>query len=306
MAGNSEFVQNRNKIFGGLTFENNSVVTYFNENSGSDSKDAIRLDFNIPYDLNSNKSFDANLLISKIDEIAKVMSTVTYNHGQYYKYNDRQSNFKSDMEEIDVSASFEYIYHDYDNNRDYDDKFKKARDNAETKLDKAFNNVLSDENRVFLEEKDFVEAIADEIKKENLKTIKLYLDVDKENNIEPCVMDSNGNVANLDRDIINRSEKIEIMSGANKFNEFVKNNHINTDKVIEYRGTEYTFDSINEVLKLGEKDRLANRLRSPRFEGSMEELVDKSGNNEVKVTKPKKTRTAKKKESKVNEMDGRS
>ena len=234
------------------------------------------------------------------------MSTVTYNHGQYYKYNDRQSNFKSDMEEIDVSASFEYIYHDYDNNRDYDDKFKKARDNAETKLDKAFNNVLSDENRVFLEEKDFVEAIADEIKKENLKTIKLYLDVDKENNIEPCVMDSNGNVANLDRDIINRSEKIEIMSGANKFNEFVKNNHINTDKVIEYRGTEYTFDSINEVLKLGEKDRLANRLRSPRFEGSMEELVDKSGNNEVKVTKPKKTRTAKKKESKVNEMDGRS
>ena len=270
MDKNNDFLEARNKIFGGLSFEDNKVVSYMRFN-GYSNNTPYQFDFNIPYDLVNG--CDVNLLINKIDDMA---NTIKGYSSLYSKWIDNQgrTNYREKFD--DKFKELDIVYHDFYGKGD---KLQKA----EALLDNAFNKVLSDKNTVIYDDKDFLKVIMEEMKKENLKNTKLYLREDGENHIEPCIMDANGNTIPIDlksntdkyHDILSYADKIEIMSGVDRFATFAENNNIDDSKTLVYDGKEYTFSSINEMIKSEQKNRLESRFRSPRFTSSIEHFVAK-------------------------------
>ena len=133
MDKNNNFLEARNKIFGGLSFEDNKVVSYMRFDSRFRDNEPHQFDFNIPYDL--VKGCDVDLLINKIDDMA---NTIKGYHSLYSKWcdtrgvNHYEGRFDDKFKELDI------VYHSCDG----DNKLQKG----EAQLDNAFNKILGDKN----------------------------------------------------------------------------------------------------------------------------------------------------------------
>ena len=293
MADREKFIEARNKVFGGLAFVQNEVCSFFeiphqaeisrslsDENIKRENKTVCAI-LNVDYNLESseqNSMIDSNLLLEKIDYLADLITKTDYLY--YFKDDGYNGNVRYNFNGEDGGIEFRFT------SSIDSDKWKDVRLKAEKILDNAFDTVLNDKNKVILEEKDFVDGINKEIQKAYLKEIRLYLVEDKLNHIKPCFKDSFNNVfefENPDKNIkkehlanlMQYVESIDIKTGAEFFSNFAETNQIGKNVKLHYEGKEYNLDSLHDMLEAGKKDRLDNRLRSPRYKGKVSDLVFK-------------------------------